>query len=245
MKIKSLTLLALIGICLVCGQSSYSEEKKPAKQEGHHHAGKWHTHGAGDDVSDKQFPPAKVVKATKNSPEYIDLANNVQIIEQVTDAAVSDSSVFTHEGSFAPLLLGKDLRSFSLKLEPGMFLAEHPHSTGSMVYTVSGQWVLCSEGKRQVMKAGSVFWFGPNMPTGWEAPFPEGAVLLIVKTMSSDETNYESFVKVTHGLSADLDKQYKNGGVFYYHQLKENHPAIVFAKKHNPKFNDILKAAKK
>jgi hypothetical protein len=30
------------------------------------------------------------------------------------------------------------------------------------------------------------------------------------------------------------------GSVFYYHQLEDDHPAIQFAREHNPDFDEIL-----
>jgi hypothetical protein len=119
-----------------------------------------------------------------------------------------------------------------------MFLAEHPHPTESLVFTVSGRWVLCSEGKRQVMEAGSTFHFGSNAPTGWEAPFPEGAFLYIVKQYEG--LDYESYTTDIRDLAEELDQEMSEGSVFYYHQLPPDHEAIRFAREHNPNFDEIL-----
>ncbi|WP_291076108.1 HupE/UreJ family protein [Hyphomonas sp.] len=187
--------------------------------------------------------PAMTVAATPNSPEYVQLANNVEIIESVDEAMNSGSATFTHEGYFGPLLFGEELRAYSLRLEPGMFLSEHPHPTESIIYTLGGRWVLCSEGKRKVMEAGSLFHFGSNMPTGWEAPFAEGAEILIFKK-KRDGDNYESFVEGIGEMAATLDEQMKDGEPFYYHQLESDHPAIQFAKSKNPDFGSVLEASK-
>jgi hypothetical protein len=121
-----------------------------------------------------------------------------------------------------------------------MFLDEHPHDTGSIIYTVRGRWVLASEGKRHVMQAGTLFRFGDRMPTGWEAPYDEGALLLIVKT-KPDGDNYQRFVEGTKKLKVDLEKERTKGMKFYYHELPPDHPAIVFARSVNPKFDEVLK----
>ena len=183
--------------------------------------------------------PAAVVAATPVSPEYLQLATNVEIIEDVSAVAASECSQFTHEGYFAPLLFGEELRAFCLKLEPGMFLAEHPHPKESIVYTIAGRWVLCSEGKRKVMPAGSIFHFGSDMPTGWEAPFADGALLLICKKIRENDT-YESYAQGTESMARDIDEQLESGEAFYYHQLPTDHPAIQFAREHNPDFDDVL-----
>lgn len=181
----------------------------------------------------------KVVPATAHAPEYIQLARNVEIIPNIDDA-VKSVGVLTHEGVFGPLLFAEKTRAFFIELKPGMFLHEHPHDTGSLVYTVRGRWVLASEGKRHVMQAGTLFRFGDRMPTGWEAPFEEGALLLVVKTKKQGET-YERFVSGLNKMKADLDKERAGGGKFYYHELQPDHPAITFARSVNPKFDDVLK----
>jgi quercetin dioxygenase-like cupin family protein len=198
-----------------------------------------HTHGPDDDhQAGVEVRPAAVVEATDFAPEYIRHATGVEIIPDVYAGLESASNTFTHEGSFGPLLFGETIRSFYIRLEPGMFLAEHPHPTESLVFTVSGRWVLCSEGKRQVMEAGSTFHFGSNAPTGWEAPFPEGAFLYIVK--SYENLDYESYTTDIRNLAEELDQEMAEGSVFYYHQLEDDHPAIQFAREHNPDFDGIL-----
>lgn len=181
----------------------------------------------------------KTVAATAVSPEYVQLAKNVEIIPNIEDA-VKTVGVLTHEGLFGPLLFAEQTRSFFIELKPGMFLSEHPHPTGSIVYTVRGKWVLASEGKRQVMGTGSLFRFGDKMPTGWEAPFAEGALLLIVKTKQKGD-GYESFVKGIKKMKETVDKERANGGTFYYNELKPDHPAIIFARSVNPNFDEVLK----
>ena len=258
--------VCLLTLCLFCScnsqRQSESKTNTRAKNgqggESHNHGHSHdetvsHTHGDGEgdshshydyDPGDAEFAPATVVKATATSPEYIQLASEVEVIEDVSVAADSESSIRTHEGYFGPLLFGTDLRMFSLKLEPGMFLTEHTHPTESMVYTISGRWVLCSEGKRQVMKAGSAFHFGPDKPTGWETPFQEGALILITKRIAEGD-DYESFCAKIRDMAEAVDKEMAGGVPFYFHQLKPEHPAIAFAKAHNPAFDELLEQLKR
>jgi quercetin dioxygenase-like cupin family protein len=148
--------------------------------------------------------------------------------------------ILTHEGVFGPLLFAEKTRAFFIELKPGMFLSEHPHPTESIVYTVSGKWVLCSEGKRHVMETGSVFHFGSNMPTGWEAPFAEGALLFVVKSKEEGE-NYETYMKGLLEVKETMNKDREAGSPFYYNELKPDHPAILFARSVNPDFDTVLK----
>ena len=225
---RSLALFVAGSMALACGQASTGEADHDS------------THGPGDDHQQGgEVFPATVVEATDFAPEYIQHATGVEIIPDVYAGLQSPSTTFTHEGKFGPLLFGESIRSFYIRLEPGMFLAEHPHPTESLVFTVSGRWVLCSEGKRQVMEAGSTFHFGSNAPTGWEAPFPEGAFLYIVKQFE-EGLDYESYTSDIRKLAEQLDQEMSEGSVFYYHQLPPDHEAIRFARAHNPNFDEIL-----
>ena len=224
--------LALAACSAPAGQAQSSDD-----DHGHSHAADG-SHAAHEDAK-----PAEVIEATSTSPEYIQLANNVEIIEDVQEAMDGDSATFTHEGYFGPLLFGEELRAYTLRLEPGMFLSEHPHPTESIIYTMSGSWVLCSEGKRKVMEAGSIFHFGSDMPTGWEAPFAEGADILIFKKKREGDT-YDAFVKGISEMAQSLDAQMEEGEPFYYYQLSDDHPAIEFAKSKNPDFDEVLEASR-
>ena len=225
---RSLAFLVAGSMALGCAQESIDE------------ADPGHTHGPEDDHQQgEEVLPATVVEATGFAPEFIQHATGVEIIPDVYAGLQSPSNTFTHEGNFGPLLFGERIRSFYIRLEPGMFLAEHPHPTESLVFTVSGRWVLCSEGKRQVMEAGSTFHFGSNAPTGWEAPFPEGAFLYIVKSFE-EGLDYESYTSDIRNLAEQLDQEMSEGSVFYYHQLPPDHEAIQFARAHNPDFDEVM-----
>ena len=198
-----------------------------------------HSHDSTSTTAPGEILEKTVVAATPVSPEYVQLATNVEVIPNIHDA-VKSVGVLTHEGIFGSLLFAEDIRSFFIELKPGMFLSEHPHPTESIVYTVSGKWVLCSEGKRQVMETGSVFHFGSNMPTGWEAPFAGGALLFVVKSKEKGE-HYEPYMKGLHEMKVTLDQERANGNPFYFNELKPNHPAILFARSVNPNFDEVLK----
>ncbi len=228
MRYSSLFIL-LIGICCIaCGQ--------------HDHDASAHGHDHGNPASTTKMPqdtlPKQLIPASDNVPEYIQLAHGLRIIPNIKDA-VESVGVLTHEGVFGPLLFAERSRAFFIELKPGMFLSEHPHPKESLVYTVSGKWVLCSEGKREVMEAGSLFHFGDNIPTGWEAPFAEGALLLVVKTRE-EGADYEPYMKGLREMATDLDKQRAKGNQFYYNELPEDHPAIQFARSVNPDFDAVL-----
>jgi quercetin dioxygenase-like cupin family protein len=183
--------------------------------------------------------PKTTVPATAIAPSYVQLATNVEVIPNIEDA-VKSSSILTHEGAFGPLLFAEETRAFFIELQPGMFLAEHPHDIGSIIYTVRGKWVLASEGKRQVMQAGTLFRFGDKMPTGWEAPFNEPALLLVVKP-KGPTTSYDIFNRGIKAMQASVDKDRKNGSPFYYSELKPDDPAIAYARSVNPNFDVVLK----
>jgi quercetin dioxygenase-like cupin family protein len=204
-----------------------------------HEDGSTHSHEAPAGQVDIDTLEKQVIPATSVSPEFIQLATNVEIIPNIGDA-VESVGVLTHEGVFGPLLFAEETRAFFIELKPGMFLSEHPHPTESIVYTVSGKWVLCSEGKRQVMEAGSLFHFGSNIPTGWEAPFAEGAFLLVVKTKKEGDT-FEPYLKGLKDMATKLDVERKAGAQFYFNELEANHEAIKFARSVNPDFDEVLK----
>mgnify|MGYP005845179251 CR=1 FL=1 len=199
-----------------------------------------HDHKKGD--SGKSFEVVHVPKS-ESAPALIRLASGVTIVADIEnpDELVG---VTTHEGIFGPLLYGSELRAFYILLKPGQFLAEHPHPTESMVYTVSGKWVLVSEGNRRVMKPGTLFHFADNAPTGWEAPFNEDALLLVVKSSDPDD-NYESMIEGVNNMAAMIDRQMKEEDVaFWYDQIPSDHPARRFARKVNPNFDEILEMLK-
>ncbi len=210
-----------------------------AGQPHSHAGGQPHAHGAPASAQ-PAIKPKTTVPATDVSPSYVQLATNVEVIPNIEDAVKSKSAILTHEGLFGPLLFAEQTRAFFIELKPGMFLAEHPHDIGSIIYTVRGKWVLASEGKRQVMQEGTLFRFGDKMPTGWEAPFSEPALLLVVKP-KGENTDYDVFNRGIKAMQAMVEKDRKNGAPFYYNELKPDDPALAFARSVNPDFDAVLK----
>lgn len=193
------------------------------------------------DHAHAQVKPKTTMPATDIAPSYVQLATKVEIIPNIEDAVKGKAAIPTHEGTFGALLFAEQTRAFFIELQPGMFLAEHPHDIGSIIYTVRGKWVLASEGKRHVMEAGSLFRFGDNMPTGWEAPFNEPALLLVVKP-KGPTTDYDIFNRGLKAMQSSTDKDRKAGKMqFYYSELKPDDPAIAYARSVNPNFDAVLK----
>ncbi|MBI3462324.1 MAG: alpha/beta fold hydrolase, partial [Planctomycetes bacterium] len=126
-----------------------------------------------------------------------------------------------------------------IDMPPGLFLAEHPHATESIIYCVRGQFVLCSGGRRQLMKPGSLMWFKANEPTGWEVPFNEPAYILIFKGSRSEKSDDE-FLDYLRGLAEKLNKEQADGTPYHFRDLPADHPAREFARKVNPDFEAKL-----
>lgn len=150
--------------------------------------------------------------------------DGIQIIEDIT----TRDGVDTLEGRIGPLLLGEKCQCHFIEMKPGMFCGEHPHPTESLIYTVKGRWVLCSQGKRFHMKPGALFWFGPDIPTGYEVPFDEDVFLLIFKGERSTEKPSD-FTDYLLTLRDRLIAQNRDGIPFAFAQLPEDHPAKQFA----------------
>ena len=111
---------------------------------------------------------------------------------------------------------------------PESYTPAHPHDNESIIYTVKGRWVLCSSGKRNLMKERSLFHFAPNTETGFEVPFDEPAFLLIFKGDVLFES--EAMLEYLHGeMQERLQSQVGAGQVFMLKDLPEDHPARVFA----------------
>jgi pimeloyl-ACP methyl ester carboxylesterase/quercetin dioxygenase-like cupin family protein len=174
-------------------------------------------------------------KVTEATPERLHLAPGIEIVADVTDRAKT-AGVATLEGRIGPLILGSGSQAHFIEMQSGMFVAEHPHSSESLIYTVRGQWVLCSAGRRELMKAGSLFRFAPGTPTGYEVPFDEPAFILIFKgdRVTKDEREFIDYLK---GMADRLEKDHAAGTPFLLKELAADHPAREFARKVNPQFD--------
>ncbi len=163
------------------------------------------------------------------APEVIRLAEGVTIIDQV----INQPGVETLEGKIGPLLKGVHNQVHYLELPPGLYTEEHPHPTESLIYTVSGRWVLCSAGNRHVMNPGSVFWFGPDVPTGYEVPFDNPAFILAFKEKSSGD--WDEFVDyLRNHMQPWCIEEHEKGVPFFLKELSDDHPARVFARQVHP-----------
>lgn len=156
--------------------------------------------------------------------------DGIQVIDDVTDSTLNPG-VGTLEGRIGPLMKGEGSQAHYIDMHPGLFCEEHPHSTESIIFTVRGRWVLCSGGKRHLMKPGTLFWFKKDTPTGFEVPFDEHAYLLIFKG-SRDENDDEAFFEYLRGLEQRLQKMKSDGTPFTMAALPADHPAHSFAAKY-------------
>jgi quercetin dioxygenase-like cupin family protein len=157
------------------------------------------------------------------------IENPVEGIKFVRDI-FSQPGVDTLEGRIGPLLGAARAACHYITLYPGQFLDEHPHDTESLIYAAKGDFVLCSQGVRWHVREGTVFWFGDNIPTGWETPFADPATILIFKSAPRDEAGDLAFFEYLRGMAAGLEEDHANGTPFRLSELGVDHPARVFAR---------------
>lgn len=170
----------------------------------------------------------EIERVTEYLPERFHLAPGIEIVEDITDKKKT-AGVETLEGRIGLLILGDGCQAHFIDMPSGMYVEEHPHSSESLIYTVRGRWVLCSEGRRRVMKPGSVYRFAANTPTGYEVPFAQDAYLLIFKGDRLSK-NEKEFVDYLRGLQQRLLKEQKEGVPYRLSDLPEDHPARRFAR---------------
>jgi quercetin dioxygenase-like cupin family protein len=173
------------------------------------------------------------------TPERTHLAPGVEIVEAITDREKT-SGVETLEGRIGPLILGDGCQAHFIDMPGGMYVEEHPHSSESLIYTVRGNWVLCSSGRRRVMKPGSLFRFAAGKPTGYEVPYSEAAFILIFKGDRLSKSEKE-FIDYLRGMKERLLEEQKQGIPYLLKDLPEDHPARRYAREVNPDFERALK----
>jgi quercetin dioxygenase-like cupin family protein len=147
----------------------------------------------------------------------------------ILDSLDMAPGVDTLEGKIGPLLSGFKGAAHYIIMPPDMYCEAHTHPTESIIFTVSGQWVLYSEGQRHHMKEGSLYFMPPNVETGYEVPFNKPATLLIIKF--EGPANSEKFLEYLEGLKKRLLLRQKEGEIFNISLLSTTHPARVFATK--------------
>lgn len=164
---------------------------------------------------------------TPLAPKGLDPIGECRVLHGIVDQPGID----TVEGTMAPLLTGEAIRSHMIVMHPGQYCDAHAHETESIIYTVSGRWVFCTtdggEEVRTVIGEGDLFHFPGGVPTGFETPFDEPAIILIVKSGS------ESYEEMAAGITRARDMmadQALQGEPFAYNDLDPDHPARLFAK---------------
>jgi quercetin dioxygenase-like cupin family protein len=183
----------------------------------------------------------EVEGVSEHRAERVYLAPGIEIIPDITNR-VHTAGVQTLEGRIGPLILTESGQTHFIDMPAGMYVEEHPHGTGSVIYTVRGRWVLCSAGRRHLMEPGSLFRFAPNTPTGYEVPFAEDAYILIFKDERVSKSEME-FIDYLKGLAADLEGRNASGVPFRLRELPREHPARVFAREVNPGYEAGLAPA--
>ncbi len=171
--------------------------------------------------------------ATATTPERLHLAPGVTVISDILDTGKTPG-VETLEGRIGPLLRVPGMRAHFIDMPAGLYLAEHSHAKGSLIYTVRGRWGLQSMGRWQLMRPGSLYWFGDGVPTGFQVPFLTDAYILIFKAVEGDGD--ESFVRYLRGMAAQLEAERAAGVAFRLTELAGDHEALVFARAVNPRF---------
>lgn len=191
--------------------------------------------GAVKETADSPGPDGDgLVQRTATTPRRILPAPGIQIIDDITDKQQT-VGVGTLEGEIGPLLLGVGSQAHFIDMPAGMFCGEHPHSNESIIYTVRGRWVLCSNGRRHLMGPGSLFHFAPGTPTGYEVPFDEDAYILIFKGDRTTEKESD-FIDYLKGMADRLKNEHAAGVPYLLTDLPSDHPAIEFARTVNPAF---------
>lgn len=127
------------------------------------------------------------------------------------------------------MLKGDGSQAHFIEMPGDLYCHEHSHPTESLIFTVRGRWVLCSAGRRQLMRPGSLFWFKAGTPTGYEVPFKEAAFILIFKG-DRDDKDEEDFIEYLQGLKLRLEKSHQDGTPFMLSELSEDHPARIYAR---------------
>ncbi len=155
----------------------------------------------------------------------IDNIGECRVLRDVT----TPPGIDTIEGRMVPLMAGIGIRTHIIEMQPGLYCYPHPHPTESLIYTLKGRWVFCTtendEEVRIVINEGDMFHFMPDVPTGFETPFPEGASILIFK---GDPGTYEEMWEGMNAAREHLLEDAAGGAAYTYAELPANHAARVF-----------------
>ena len=166
-------------------------------------------------------------QASTLEPVNLELIGECRVLRNIDD----QPGIFTVEGTMKPLLSGQAIRSHVIVMHPGQYCDAHPHETESIIYTVSGRWVFCTkedgEEVRTVINANDLFHFPGGVPTGFETPFDEAAVILIVK---SGQETYEELAAGISSAGDHMNAAAAEGEPFFYKDLEQDHAARQFAR---------------
>ena len=161
------------------------------------------------------------------SPVGLEPIGECRVLRDVS----AQPGIWTVEGTLVPLLSGARIRSHTIVMHPGQYCYAHPHDTESIIYTISGRWVFCTTENgaevRTVINAGDLFHFPGGVPTGFETPFDEPAVILILKEGGD---SYDEMVEGMIWARDELDKESAAGQPFFYRELSDDHPARIYAR---------------
>lgn len=158
--------------------------------------------------------------------EVMEPQDGIKILRSVVDAPGVD----TLEGRFGPLLNAQRGGTHYVELPPGAYMDDHAHERESLIYTVRGEWVLCSRGSRWHMRAGDLFWFGDGVPTGYENPFEAPAFLLIFKVEDRAPGYETAMLERLPKMRDSLEAEHAQGTPFRFSEIPEDHPAKQFAR---------------
>jgi quercetin dioxygenase-like cupin family protein len=162
----------------------------------------------------------------ERTTRLIETQEGIKILRAVVDAP----GVETLEGRFGPLLNARRGGIHYVEIPPGAYMDDHAHERESLIFTVRGQWVLCSRGTRWHMKTGDLFWFGDGVPTGYENPFGEAAFLLIFKVEDRTPGYDGPMLQRLEVMRGKLEDENARGTPFLFKEIPDDHPAKVFAR---------------
>lgn len=165
--------------------------------------------------------------ASALSPVGLEPIGACRVLRDVT----VQPGIDTVEGTLVPLLSGGGVRTHMIVMHPGQYCEAHPHDSESIIYTISGRWVFATtengEEVRTVIHAGDLFHFPGGVPTGFETPFEEPAVILILK---SGPASYDEMAEAMVSARDHLTEEAARGVPFSYPELDPSHPARVYAR---------------
>ncbi len=88
--------------------------------------------------------------------------------------------------------------------------------------------MLCSEGRRRILKAGTLCRIEAGIPAGYEVPFDNAALILVFRA-SGNASDEEQLVDYYTDLALRAKKMQGAGTVLRISRLSEGHPARIFA----------------